>query len=81
MTTVRYWAGLKEAAGVAEEQVDAATLSDALALVRARHNERFAQVLASCSVLVDGAATGSRDPDGIALRDSLVDCLPPFAGG
>jgi molybdopterin synthase sulfur carrier subunit len=81
MTTVRYWAGLKAAAGVAEEQVEATTLSEALALVRARHNARFSQVLACCSVLVDGAATGSRDPAGIALRDSLVDCLPPFAGG
>lgn len=81
MTTVRYWAGLKEAAGVAQDEVEATTLGEALELVRARHDERFARVLSVCSVLVDGAATGSRDPAQIALRDGLVDCLPPFAGG
>ena len=81
-TLFRYWAALKQAAGVAEEQVEATTLADALALVRARHDERFGTVLDRCSLLVDGAQLGARDPGTVLLADVReVDCLPPFAGG
>ena len=79
---MRYWAGLKEAAGIAEEQVEAETLADALATVRARHDARFAEVLGRCSLLVDGAQVGGRDHERVALPPGAeVDCLPPFAGG
>jgi molybdopterin converting factor small subunit len=82
LTTVRYWAALKEAAGTADDQVDAATLAEALAAVRALHGDRFAQVLARCSVLVDGAQVGHRDAAQVVLPGGgEVDCLPPFAGG
>ncbi|HUR51657.1 MAG TPA: MoaD/ThiS family protein [Mycobacteriales bacterium] len=80
MTTVRYWAALKQAAGTAEDQVEAATLADALTEVRARHDARFGQVLDRCSVLVDGAQVAGRDPAQVPLTGD-VDCLPPFAGG
>jgi molybdopterin converting factor small subunit len=82
LTTVRYWAALKDAAGTAEEQVDAATLAEALAAVRARHDDRFTEVLARCSLLVDGAQVGPRDHAQVPLPGGgEVDCLPPFAGG
>jgi molybdopterin converting factor small subunit len=82
VTTIRYWAALKQAAGVAEEQVVAASLAEALAIVRDRHDARFTQVLARCSVLLDGEQLGGRDPAAIALDGVReVDCLPPFAGG
>lgn len=82
LTTVRYWAALKDAAGTAEDRVDAATLAEALATVRARHDERFGLVLDRCSLLVDGAQVGRRDPAEVALAGGgEVDCLPPFAGG
>ena len=82
LTTVRYWAALKEAAGTAQDQVDATTLAEALAQVRARHDERFGQVLARCSLLVDGAQVGHRDHAEVTLSGGgEVDCLPPFAGG
>jgi molybdopterin converting factor small subunit len=82
LTTVRYWAGLKEAAGTAEDQVTAATLADALAEVRARHDERFGRVLDRCSLLVDGVQVGQRDHAEVTLPGGgEVDCLPPFAGG
>lgn len=82
LTTVRYWAALKDAAGTAEDQVEAGTLAEALAEVRARHDDRFTQVLARCSLLVDGAQVGHRDHTEVPLAGGgEVDCLPPFAGG
>jgi molybdopterin converting factor small subunit len=82
MALLRYWAAAKEAAGTAEEQVTAVTLAEALATARAGHNERFAIVLARCSFLVDGDPVGGRDHEHVGVRpDSLVDVLPPFAGG
>lgn len=82
--TIRYWAAAKEAAGVAEEPYDAATLAEALAAVRALHADRprFAAVLAQCSFLVDGAPVGGRAPDAVPLPEgATIEVLPPFAGG
>lgn len=82
MTTLRYWAGARAAAGTPAEDVDAATLADALDAVRAGRDERFAQVLAVCSFLIDGAPVGSRHHGAVVLRGvAQVDVLPPFAGG
>ena len=82
MTVVRYFASVKAAAGTAEEPVEAVTLAEALAAVRARHDDRFAQVLGVCSYVVDGQPVGARDHDLVTMGpDSVVDCLPPFAGG
>jgi molybdopterin converting factor small subunit len=80
--TVRYWAGLKEAAGTAQEEAAGDTLREVLEAVRERHDARFATVLGVCSVLVDGDPVGARDHRSVLVRPgSLVDCLPPFAGG
>ena len=82
MTTLRYWAAARAAAGVAEETTSAATLGEALLLARAARDDRFGQVLAVCSFVVDGQPVGARDHAGVALADGgLVDVLPPFAGG
>ena len=85
MLTVRYWAAAKAAAGTAEDRVDvgaAPTLAAALDDVRTRHDDRFAEVLARCSFLVDAAPVGGRDHRAVPVTDGgLVDCLPPFAGG
>jgi molybdopterin synthase sulfur carrier subunit len=86
MTTVtlRYWAAAKEAAGLADEAVDATTLAEALDAARSRHaaTPRFAQVLQRCSYLVDGDPVGVRAPDSVLLADgATVEVLPPFAGG
>jgi molybdopterin converting factor small subunit len=88
--TLRYWASAKDAAGVAEEDVDAGTLAEALAAARRRHadsvgtggSQRFAQVLQRCSYLVDGDPVGLRQHDSVGLADgATVEVLPPFAGG
>jgi sulfur-carrier protein len=82
--TIRYWAAAKEAAGVAEEPVEAGTLAEALAVARAhRQNDpRFHAVLARSSFLIDGEPAGTRPPSGVAVGEgSVIEVLPPFAGG
>lgn len=82
MSTLRYWAAARAAAGTASEQRDAATLADALSAAAAEHGERFAAVLGVCSFLVDGDPVGARPHAQVALAPgALVDVLPPFAGG
>ncbi len=82
MTTLRYWAAARAAAGVAQEATGAETLAAALEQVCARHDDRFRAVLASCSFVVDGDPVGVRDHAGVRLPPGgLVDVLPPFAGG
>ncbi len=79
---VRYFAAAKAAAGVGEDRVEATTLAEALAAVRSLHGPRFEEVLARCSYLVDGHPAGTRDHGSVAVPPgSVVDCLPPFAGG
>jgi len=81
IVTLRYWAAAKDAAGVAEEKVDARTLAEALACVRAR-SERLSMVLARSSFLVNGEPAGIRPPEAVALPvDAVIEVLPPFAGG
>ena len=82
MTTLRYWAAARAAAGTAEDEVSATTLAEALAEARTRHDARFSTVLDRCSYVVDGDPVGGRDHATVVVRDGgLVDVLPPFAGG
>ena len=84
VVTVRYWAAARAAAGVAEEQVTATTLAEALGEIRSRHadRDRFAAVLDSCSILIDGVQARTTDPAAVRLpAGARVECLPPFAGG
>ena len=84
MVTVRYWAAAKHAAGVAEERLDAATLAEALAVALARRPAaaEFRAVLDRSSFLVDGEQAGRRGADSVALAEgSVIEVLPPFAGG
>jgi molybdopterin converting factor small subunit len=76
--TVRYFAGARAAAGVAEETVSAATVRELVDGLSAR-DAGLARVLAACSYLVDGLA--ARDPATPLSDGSTVDVLPPFAGG
>lgn len=84
--TVRYWAGARAAAGTAEDVFDAspgATLADVVALVLERHpGDRMARTVAVCSVLLGDQPVGSRDPGAVVVpAGSVVELLPPFAGG
>lgn len=93
--TVRYWAGARDAAGLAEETVGArGTVDDLLADLVAAH-PALAGVAPVCSVLVDGVASdresdlrataeaagrAGEGADG-ASAGTIVEILPPFAGG
>ncbi|HEY0803904.1 MAG TPA: MoaD/ThiS family protein [Pseudonocardiaceae bacterium] len=79
---VRYFAGARAAAGVAEDRIElapAGTVADVLAAELDRRGPGLARVLPSCSLLLDGVAVhdhATEVPDGAEL-----DVLPPFAGG
>jgi sulfur-carrier protein len=76
--TVRYWAGARAAAGVDEEVVSGvATVEDLLARLQGER-PGLATVLPVCSVLVGGRASTGGDP---VPAGSVVEVLPPFAGG
>ncbi|HSI93993.1 MAG TPA: MoaD/ThiS family protein [Jiangellaceae bacterium] len=80
--TLRYWASLRAAAGIKEETVQADTLATALKEVRTRHSAGFVAVLDVCSAVVDETPVGLRDHHDVPLGDgSVVELLPPFAGG
>ncbi|GAA0810772.1 putative molybdenum cofactor biosynthesis protein D2 (MoaD2) / thiamineS [Spirilliplanes yamanashiensis] len=80
MLTVRYFAGARAAAGVADETVPAGVCLDDLAAALAdRHGPGLAKVLAAASFLVDGVAC--HDRRAVLAPGVTVDVLPPFAGG
>jgi len=81
--TIRYWAAAREAAGLAEEEVDAQTLAAALDAVLARKPDtRLRDVLARSSFLLDGTPARREHHRTLELTDgAVVEVLPPFAGG
>lgn len=83
---VRYFAGARAAAGVAEEIVrietspsSAPTAADAIEALTARHGERLAGVVNACSFLLNGVAVRDRSVE--VVDGAELDVLPPFAGG
>ena len=82
MAVLRYWAGAQAAAGVREQVVDATTLAEALDAARITRDEHFARVLSVCSFVVDERPVGLTPQSEVPLgADSVVEVLPPFAGG
>jgi sulfur-carrier protein len=77
--TVRYFAGARAASGVDTETRDAETLDQLVGQIVAEHGQRLERVLTACSFLVDGTTT--RDRALVLAPGSVVDVLPPFAGG
>ncbi|QIM16992.1 MoaD/ThiS family protein [Leucobacter insecticola] len=84
--TVRYFAAAAEAAGRDEEHFDVSSASTLEALrdtLAAQYGEPMRKVLRSGSFLVDGVVRrdGAIQPSGGEVRGTVVDVLPPFAGG
>ncbi|GAA1930365.1 hypothetical protein GCM10009775_23060 [Microbacterium aoyamense] len=77
MARVRFFAAAEEMAGRAEEIRDAPTLAALRTALIAAH-PGLTGLLPRCAVLVDGARV---DDDAPLSSDTLVDVLPPFAGG
>ena len=76
MITIRYFAGAKAAAGVAEESLPEGSTINQLAQ---KKGDPLARVLHSASFLVDGLAWHDREAP--LPAGATVDVLPPFAGG
>ena len=83
---VRYFAGARAAAGVAEETLrlavpagGAVTVGEALTAAVAAHGAQLEQVVAASSILLDGTAV--RDRGAVVADGQELDVLPPFAGG
>lgn len=77
MVTVRLFAAARDAAGTDIVLISAAgTVGEGLAELGL--GEQFARVLAVCSLLSGGRLIGLSER---VADDSVVDVLPPFAGG
>ncbi|WP_374929053.1 MoaD/ThiS family protein [Kytococcus sedentarius] len=75
---VRWFAAAAEAAGCAEGDYPGTTVAEVLDAAAARHGERLAAVAARCAVLVEGRRADGSTP---VPQGTVVDVLPPFAGG
>jgi molybdopterin converting factor small subunit len=79
MARVRLFAGAADILGASELHLSAATAGELRAALTRGHGVSAEQVITRCSLLVDGVrASGDDHP---VREDSLVDVLPPFAGG
>jgi len=80
MACVRYWAGARDVAGTHQQSVSATSLADLLDAVRAEHGERMARLIEMGVVMVDGEKV-ARGTDQPLTDSSVVEVLPPYAGG
>jgi sulfur-carrier protein len=78
MPVLRLFASAREAAGTGRDEVPGDTVARVLANAADRYGERFAAVLGTCRVWVNGeevdSATALRNDDEVAV-------LPPVSGG
>ena len=83
--TLRYWASARAAAGVDQDVLEVygdSTLAELAERARAAHDERFSQVLKTCSALIGDRPVGAADPTTVTVEPGqTVEFLPPFAGG
>jgi sulfur-carrier protein len=82
--TIRYWAAAKDAAGAAQEEVQAGTLAEALAAALAGRpaDSPLRKVLSRSSFLVDGVQAGHQAAADLVLHQgATIEVLPAFAGG
>lgn len=82
LVTLNFWAGARAAAGTASEAVEAGSVADALDAVLIRHADpRFTRVVRASSLLVDGVSVSGSALGRPLDTATVVEVLPPFAGG
>jgi molybdopterin synthase sulfur carrier subunit len=79
MPTLRYFAAAAAAAGTEQEQVAGENVASVLAAVRSAHGPRMTHVLEHSSLLLDGRYV--TEATTALSESSVMDVLPPFAGG
>jgi molybdopterin converting factor small subunit len=75
---LRLFASAREAAGTGTDIVDGVTVREVLAAAEVRYGERFAEVLGTCRVWVNGEDISIDAPVG---QHDEVAVLPPVSGG
>ncbi len=75
---VRLFAALREEAGTASAEASGATAGEVVDALSERFGERFAQIAASSSIVVNGARA---DRGTSVIGGDEVAILPPVAGG
>ena len=78
MATLRLFASARDAAGIARDDIAAATVDEVLAVARDRYGPGFVAVLASSKVWLNGEPADGTEPVGASDE---VAVLPPVSGG
>jgi len=78
---LRYFAAVREAAGVEGETRKATSVAEALEEASSDHGSEFARLVTISSLLHNGVALPKDDVAQPLSEDAQVDVLPPFAGG
>ena len=76
--TLRLFASAREAAGTGTDVVEGATVREVLTAAESRYGARFAEVLGTCRVWVNGEDISIDAPIG---QHDEVAVLPPVSGG
>lgn len=79
MTTFRFFAAAADVVGASELTLHLPSVAELRQHIRREYGVSADRVITRCSVIVDGVRAESDD---VSLVDAtLVDVLPPFAGG
>lgn len=78
MAKIRLFASAREAAGTGADEIDGATVEEVLQQAARRYGDRFAGLLETCSIWVNGNDASSETPIG---PDDELAVLPPVSGG
>jgi sulfur-carrier protein len=80
--SLHYWAAARAAAGVADEEIEARSVAEALqSACDERSDPHFDMVIKASSVLIDGLTAHQEDLERLLTAPVRVEVLPPFAGG
>ena len=78
MAVLRLFAGAREAAGTARDELPGRTVGEVLDAARARYGSAFADLLEHCAVWCNGEPCERDHP--VGDRDEVA-VLPPVSGG
>jgi molybdopterin synthase sulfur carrier subunit len=78
VVTLRLFAAAREAAGTGKDAVDGGTVDEVLTAATVRYGSRFAEVLPTCRIWVNGDEASG---DVAVAPGDEVAVLPPVSGG